>query len=300
MKNKIKISYFGKIQHNAYESDRFGNNGRASNLFEFSNSGDGILDLYTEDAAALLLPSDKWSYKPKSNNIRALWITEVRPLREAMYEMIERDINKYMSERRLNYIFSMDLEFCKKDPRFIHLQGNGSLIKKPSIYKKSKLCSMVTSNKLILPMHKERIEYANKFKETVDIFGIGINEIKEKEEGLASYMFSVAIENCRRELTFTEKLLDCFLTGTIPIYYGATNIESIFDKRGIIFLSKKFNPTKLSHELYKSMLPYAVKNFIIANSLLVPIEDALLKIIKKPSYHKEAARIKPLIDNLFS
>ena len=298
MKDKIIINYIGRLQDNKNESTRMHNNRRISNVFEFSNEGNGVLDLYTEDASVLLaIPEDNIYWKSKTNNKRALWITEVRPFREELYTMIEKNIKGFMKHMRLDYIFSMDKEFCDKDPRFIHLLGNGSLVKKPCIYKKTKLCSMITSSKILCPMHKERLLYAKKFQGKVDLFGRGINEIKEKEEGLARFMFSIAIENCKRDLTFTEKLLDCFLTGAIPIYLGAKNIETVFDKRGIIFLDEDFEPSNLSRELYVSMLPYAIKNFFIANALLTPIEDALLKVVNAPTNYNETIGIKTLIEN---
>ena len=37
--------------------------------------------------------------------------------------------------------------------------------------------------------------------------------VANKADTLVPYMFSVAIENSKLEAYFTEKLLDCFLTG---------------------------------------------------------------------------------------
>ncbi|MFA4994592.1 MAG: hypothetical protein WC521_04730 [Bdellovibrionales bacterium] len=48
-------------------------------------------------------------------------------------------------------------------------------------------------------------------------------------------MFHVAVENCMNDNFFTEKLLDCFRTYTIPIYWGTDAVLDIFDRRGIIF-----------------------------------------------------------------
>ena len=79
-------------------------------------------------------------------------------------------------------------------------------------------------------------------------------------------MFSVAIEN-----TFSEKILDCFLTGTVPIYLGATNLRSIFDIGGIINLDKSFDVNSLTPELYKILYPHIVKNYIISLDLLFPL-----------------------------
>ena len=46
--------------------------------------------------------------------------------------------------------------------------------------------------------------------------------------------FHIAIENCRSRYYFTEKLIDCFLTDTVPIYWGCKNIAESFDVSGII------------------------------------------------------------------
>lgn len=51
------------------------------------------------------------------------------------------------------------------------------------------------------------------------------------------YKFHVCIENCRMDNYFTEKLIDCFLTKTIPIYWGCTNIDKYFNTKGMIILN---------------------------------------------------------------
>jgi hypothetical protein len=50
------------------------------------------------------------------------------------------------------------------------------------------------------------------------------------------YQYSIVIENCRENNYFTEKLMDCLITKTIPIYYGCPNISNWFDTRGWIIL----------------------------------------------------------------
>lgn len=47
-------------------------------------------------------------------------------------------------------------------------------------------------------------------------------------------MFHVTIENIRETDYFSEKLIDCFATFTVPIYLGCPNIGDHFDTRGII------------------------------------------------------------------
>jgi len=46
-------------------------------------------------------------------------------------------------------------------------------------------------------------------------------------------MFHIVIENTSIPNYFSEKLLDCFRSWTVPIYYGCTNIEKYFNPEGI-------------------------------------------------------------------
>jgi len=50
------------------------------------------------------------------------------------------------------------------------------------------------------------------------------------------YQFAIVIENSRQANYFSEKLLDCLLTKTIPIYWGCPNITKWFDTTGWIIL----------------------------------------------------------------
>jgi len=47
-------------------------------------------------------------------------------------------------------------------------------------------------------------------------------------------MFHIAIENTSTLNYFTEKIIDCFLFRTVPIYFGCPNINNFFNPRGIL------------------------------------------------------------------
>ena len=50
--------------------------------------------------------------------------------------------------------------------------------------------------------------------------------------------FHIAIENTNRiKNAFSEKLIDCFYTRTIPIYYGPSNIGDFFNIDGIFLVN---------------------------------------------------------------
>jgi len=104
-------------------------------------------------------------------------------------------------------------------------------------YDKTKACSLIASAKQDLDGHKLRHQVAYWVKENnldVELLGRGFKSFDQKEEGLAPYRYSVIVENCQEQNYFTEKLLDCFLCDTMPIYWGCPNIEDYFNKSGMI------------------------------------------------------------------
>ena len=128
--------------------------------------------------------------------------------------------------------------------------------------------------------HNHRLLWAQKLQEKVDFYGRGFNEIENKEEGLVDYMFSVAIENASYETYFTEKVQDCFATGTIPIYYGAPDIGKFFNPKGIITLDDDFNVDLLTSEMYYDRLDSVKENLEIVKDLLIN-EDYIYQIYLK-------------------
>jgi len=46
----------------------------------------------------------------------------------------------------------------------------------------------------------------------------------------------VAVENSGHDHYWTEKVADCFLAGTVPIYRGAPNIRAYFPAEAMIVI----------------------------------------------------------------
>lgn len=98
----------------------------------------------------------------------------------------------------------------------------------------------------------------------VACFGRGIQWVDSKLEAVADFAFSVATENCRQNDYFTEKLIDCFLTDTVPIYWGCDAVCRYFDDRGML----RFDSIEeldaildsLSWDRYRAMLPFVQQN----------------------------------------
>jgi hypothetical protein len=98
-------------------------------------------------------------------------------------------------------------------------------------------------------------------KDKIDVYGRGINEIPNKEIGLKDYRFSFAVENDTYDTYFTEKILDCFATGTIPIYMGTKKVNEYFNEDGIIFFDGTFDLSLLTEELYHSKMNAIKDNY---------------------------------------
>ena len=102
---------------------------------------------------------------------------------------------------------------------------------------KKKGISAIASTKTSLPGHRRRDKFISDLIGSsldVDVFGRGRpNQLENKLEGLADYRYSIAIENTSHADYWTEKISDCFLAWTMPIYFGCTNISDYFNPRSM-------------------------------------------------------------------
>jgi len=173
------------------------------------------------------------------------WLLESKYITPQIVDEVKINPKQYLNT--FDAIFTHNQELLAIDPKFKWCPSQGFWIKEPKVYEKSKMISMITSDKRMCEGHRLRLEWVERLEGQVDLYGRGFNEILNKEEGLCDYMFSVAIENGQYETYFTEKLLDCFATGTIPVYLGAPDIGKYFNKDGVIDLAEEFD---VSEEIY--------------------------------------------------
>ena len=111
---------------------------------------------------------------------------------------------------------------------------------KVSTPEKTRLMSVITSNKAFTKGHRERIEFVMKLKEhygdQLDLFGWGFNDFKNKWDVIAPYKYHIAIENCSTPHYWTEKLADTYLGNAFPFYIGCENIGDYFSEDAFIKL----------------------------------------------------------------
>lgn len=100
---------------------------------------------------------------------------------------------------------------------------------------KTKLASIVSSNKAFTKEHRQRLKFFHHLKtyfgDEIDFFGRGLNTFEDKMDVLSQYRYHIALENLSSPYYWTEKISDPFMTLTYPIYYGCTNLDEYFPAR---------------------------------------------------------------------
>jgi hypothetical protein len=101
---------------------------------------------------------------------------------------------------------------------------------------KSRALSCVCSNLAGTPAHVARLSFVDRLSERVamDRFGRGFQFVADKWDTLADWKYSIAIENFSGPHHWTEKISDCFLAWTLPIYFGCTNLENYFPAESFV------------------------------------------------------------------
>jgi hypothetical protein len=188
------------------------------------------------------------------------WILESRFISQPFVEQIKANLEEYLETYEL--ILTHHKELIDLHEKFVWCPAYGTYIDEPKVYSKTKSCSMIASGKGFTELHRLRCQIIEKLKDNpqVDVFGRDINPIDRKEDGLCDYRFSIAIENDSYETYYTEKLLDCFATGTIPLYIGAPDIGKHYDSQGIIPLTGTFDFSTLTEDLYHSKMTHIQNN----------------------------------------
>jgi len=166
---------------------------------------------------------------------------------ENVWCLMQEPPNEYFKYRHkankiYSRVFSQDPTLIGK--RYVHTQPalpwhvdkSYDFLKEWQPAKKPFKLSCITSNKRDFQGQRRRMEFLEKVKSRLplDIFGKGINPIKDKWDALSPYRYSLVIENFKGPNYWSEKLADSFLAWTMPIYYGCTNIEDYFPKGSLV------------------------------------------------------------------
>jgi hypothetical protein len=172
--------------------------------------------------------------KLKTKQRKIAWLLEPRAILPEIYDYIEQNFNKF------DNVLTFDSNILNSIPNALFCPYGTYWVDDKTNYVKNKNISIIASYKNQTVGHKLRhsvIERLKKANVDIDVYGNHplYNKIKSKNDALDNYLFSISIENSQQEGYWTEKLLDCFMTKTIPIYWGDKNISQFFDTNGVLF-----------------------------------------------------------------
>lgn len=191
-----------------------------------------------------------------TENPLSIVLPEPRATHPEVYRFVEKHIEKY------HRIYTFDKILLKFPSARLLLFGTSWIKKEDAIISlitsKAGISFMCGSKKHIIGHRLRNTIYRNQLlleersKKILHFWRSGKDEIIPKVSprgnrilGTSSsakwdlhrpFHFSIIIENNTQENYFTEKLLDCFLCKTVPIYWGCPNIGDFFSLDGIIVI----------------------------------------------------------------
>lgn len=260
----IKIPlYDGNNQKNTY-LDCANNKGlpyafyHPESLTECLDSGKVVLsDLYLPNAS-LFSTIDCYA-----------WLMEPRVIHPEAYKFVEKHSNLFKR------IYSHDIEFCRNIQNAVYYPWGTCRFsdEQQLLYTKTHNVSMVCSNKRSSVGHQFRHECIEKVKQKLTDYIHG-GKFSDKFPLHKGYMFSVVVENCRNKGYFTEKIIDCFRTGVVPIYWGDPIIGKWFNINGILTFNSVDELDRILDQcdlhLYNKLNNFVIENFYRASRYLHP------------------------------
>lgn len=139
-----------------------------------------------------------------------------------------------------------------------HINRDYDFLAYATLPMKSAALSWITSTKSLLAGHRRRLDFLHAIRGRIPELelvaprihhiadpearrrnteaqqALGFSFVADKWAGLAPYKYSLAVENFSGPDYWTEKLADCFLSWTLPFYYGCPNLTEYFPPESFI------------------------------------------------------------------
>lgn len=182
-------------------------------------------------------PKNDFSIKVNKNNIIHLCQeppNEVSKYRQYtnqkvthIYNQLDIKKNNILSHGALPWHINKDFDFL-------------SNLKVEDLQKKNTIV-WVTSNQKNSIGHNNRMDFLDSIKKLpfIELYGRGINPIDDKYDVLKHSKYAIAYENFQSNHYWTEKIVDCFLSYSMPLYFGCNAIENFFPKNSFLQIDPK-------------------------------------------------------------
>lgn len=200
--------------------------------------------IFTEDSieecdylVILDYPKEDFSIKVNRNNIIHLCLeppNEVSKYRQYANKNVKLIINQ-LDIKKNNVLSHGALPWhIDKEYNFLNQLKVTDLNKENSIV-------WVTSNQRSSKGHKIRMNFLDTIQDLpfVNLYGRGIKPIDDKWEVLSKSKYAIAYENFQSDYYWTEKIMDCYLSYTMPLYFGCNKIDDFFPKDSYIQIDPK-------------------------------------------------------------
>ena len=195
---------------------------------------------------------------------------------------------------------------------------NFEALRETEVPEKRQRLSVIVSSKASTPGHRIRLDFVRRLKrdfgDSIVWFGNGVRPISQKWDGLSSFEGTIAIENSIRPDVVTEKILDPFLSYTVPLYAGAPNVGDYFevpetwklnlrDYRESVSTIDSFlrngpqasdiELVKLNREKVLGEMHFLnrIYNFLKSMEVRSPVERIVLRPFSKPNNFQVASRL---------
>jgi hypothetical protein len=211
------------------------------------------------------------------NRKKVLFVLEPHDIMPQFTNMAIQQQNKF------DYILTHNENILKSCPNARLFEFASTWIKDYRFPEKEFSVSTIVGGKLMAPGHhlRQKLWYKeNKITNIPTKFFISgnysgalqnynNNPVLGKDKNvLFDSQFHIVIENAKRKYWFTEKLIDCLQTKTIPIYWGATAIDEYFNLNGM-FVVDNFEDiidicNNLNSSTYLEKLEFVEENYEIS------------------------------------
>lgn len=230
-KKNLKISQFITDKNNTFDGKKFFLN---SDIVD-PDYWFVLEDINSEYETAFIDPKNIFYLNVETSYDKAYF------LQKHIKFYMDQFYNKYGCYTDFTKNYYSDLPFLpwminnsENENAFSEHKRNIEFLKKYEPVQKSRLISVICSDKKHTVNHKLRYEFVYNLKkhfgDELDWYGRGVNKINDKWDGIHQYKYHIVLENDSRNYLVSEKLYDSYLGLSFPFYYGAPNLKNYFNK----------------------------------------------------------------------
>lgn len=217
MKVKIADSLFSPWSKNVHGMGD--NAGTQPSHFEWEVVGDGPI---TTEARFVTEFHLQWA----KGEGQVAWMLEPFFLHPERYMMV--------MEKKFDYVLTSNRYFAENQGWLWHPFGGTAFpVECWGVQKKYFNVSLPMSIKNTMAGHRLRHQISSQYHDRINGF-FGEGGTYRKWDSLSTYRYAIIVENEKAPGYFTEKLIDAFAVGTVPIYWGCPDVDQYFDLRGVL------------------------------------------------------------------